>query len=289
MTTYVMPFWLWVGIVVFVLSVIIPAIVRIFRKPNPDSIRVRHDSRLKIISAYYGGIHGESDEEVTEKYLQPRIQGDALVGWVGANLFGAFQPVINLPKRLKIRYSFNGGEEKTVVRQENELLVLPEDTYLKGMDAPTSIKLRDELEKTQYIRAHDLGLEVSELFTPLQIEAFQMSRELRLLVRNAGNKPRLDPGDYPPSVEGTAAYSNEWDNTVGLWVAKLTHRYALDYGSRVKKLVHKFGIEGLSDEGLEMNAESVNSEMGIIYVAKALTDLALKMDFIRLLQDEEKK
>ena len=131
------------------------------------------------------------------------------------------------------------------------------------------------------------GSQSIELFLPLQMEAFQLSRELRHLVRNAGNKPRLDPNDYPHSAEGTAAYSNEWDNTAGLWVAKLTHRYALEYGPRVKQLVHKFGIEGLSDESLEMNAESVNSEMGIIYVSRALTDLALKMDFIRLLQEEK--
>ena len=87
-------------------------------------------SRLKILEARYG-VEGGPDADVAEKYLIPRIAGDSLVGWVGADLFGAFQPVINLHKRLKIRYSFDGSES-TVERPEHAMLVLPEDRFLKS-------------------------------------------------------------------------------------------------------------------------------------------------------------
>ena len=110
------------------------------------------------------------------------------------------------------------------------------------------IQFPDQGQKMDYEAVWKRGSQSIELFLPLQLEAFQLSRELRLLVLSAGNKPRSDPN------------ANEWDNTVGLWIAKLTHRYALDYGPRVKQLVHKFGMEGLYDEGLEIHAESVNSE-----------------------------
>jgi hypothetical protein len=287
---YSIPWYLWAGITALILSVIIPAAIGLFRKRKTVHAPLNVPSRLKIISAYYG-VDGGPDSDVADKYLRPRIVGDALAGWVGADLFGAFDPAIGIYKRLKVRYSFE-GREAIIERNESQLLVIPEDTYLKHLAEAghkLCIQFPNEGQKMDYEAVWRRGSQSIELFLPLQMEAFQLSRELRLLVRNAGNKPRLDPNDYPHSAEGTAAYSNEWDNTAGLWVGKLTHRYALDYGPRVKQLVHKFGIEGLSDEGLEIHAESVNSEMGIVYVARALTDLALKMDFIRLLQDEEKK
>ena len=86
-------------------------------------------SRLKIISAHYG-VEGGPDPDVYEKYLKPKIHGDALVGWVGADLFGGYQPVINAYKRLKVRYSFE-GREHTIVRGENQMIVIPEDDVLK--------------------------------------------------------------------------------------------------------------------------------------------------------------
>jgi hypothetical protein len=49
---------------------------------------------------------------------------------VGADLFGGFQPVINAHKRLKVRYTFE-GRESTVIRGENQMLVLPEDEFFK--------------------------------------------------------------------------------------------------------------------------------------------------------------
>lgn len=101
-------------------------------------------SRLKIISAYYGA-DGGPDVDVLDKYIKPRVHGDAFVGWAGADLFGGFQPVINAPKRLRVRYSFDGGEESTVIRHENEMLVLPEDRFLKEQIAIERNSAVDEL------------------------------------------------------------------------------------------------------------------------------------------------
>jgi len=99
-------------------------------------------SKLIVDSAYYG-IEGGADEEVSDKYLRPRIRGDALVGWIGADLFGAYQPVFGR-KRLKVCYSFQ-GKKATIVRQEDELLVLPEDPHLKELDGVLDQLQRDAL------------------------------------------------------------------------------------------------------------------------------------------------
>lgn len=87
-------------------------------------------SRLKIISAYFG-VDGGPDREVGEEFLQPRIRGDALAGWVGSDLFGPLDPAIGQHKRLKVHYSFD-GTDATVTRPENTMLVLPEDRFLKA-------------------------------------------------------------------------------------------------------------------------------------------------------------
>ncbi|MGA3131087.1 MAG: hypothetical protein ABSD59_09825 [Terracidiphilus sp.] len=89
----------------------------------------RPDNRLQIISAHYG-VEGDHDADVAENFIKPRVHGHALAGWVGADLFGGFQPVIGREKRVKVRYSFD-GIEATVERPEHALLVLPEDKFLK--------------------------------------------------------------------------------------------------------------------------------------------------------------
>lgn len=121
-------------------------------------------SRLKIISSYYG-VDGGPDEEVSDKYLRPKIcDGRSLAWWVGADLFGAFQSITGVKKRLKVQYSFD-GKEATVIRQENELLVLPEDPLLKAQaDKPPAIEL-----------------------TEIQIKAITLARELRSLA-NKGSR-----------------------------------------------------------------------------------------------------
>ena len=114
--------YLWIGIIVLGLSVAIPAILKLIRKwrSSPKTEVHQHSaSRLKILSAYYG-VDGGPDDDVADKYLRPRILGNALAGWVGSGLFGALDPAVGTYKRLKVRYSFD-GREAIIERRENEL------------------------------------------------------------------------------------------------------------------------------------------------------------------------
>lgn len=87
------------------------------------------DGRLKIISAHYG-VDGGPNADVAEEYLRPKVCGHSLAGWVGADLFGGFQPVIGLLKRVKVHYSFD-GTEGVVSKKEHELLVLPDPSLVE--------------------------------------------------------------------------------------------------------------------------------------------------------------
>ena len=139
----------WYGIIgLFVLTgVVFFFLILLLRKnspatpqppPNPISpqAQTEHnlssltpDGRLRIISAHYG-VDGGANADVAEEYLRPKVCGHSLAGWVGADLFGGFQPVIGLTKRVKVRYSFD-GTEGTISKKEHELLVLPDPSLVE--------------------------------------------------------------------------------------------------------------------------------------------------------------
>lgn len=157
-------------------------------------------SRLKIIEARYG-IEGGPDIEVTEQYLKPRLHGDSLVGFVGADLFGAFQPHTGPPpKRLKVRYAFD-GQESMILRTEGQMIVLPEDRFLKEQletcqrdKALEGNQARSELYRMQQFydqckaEKKELAAKV-ERFTPLQWEAVQLADDLLRFLLELGPPP----------------------------------------------------------------------------------------------------
>ena len=100
---------------------------------------------------------------MAEKYLRPRILGNSLAGWVGADLFGALDLAIGQHKRLKVGYSYE-GREAIVERRENELLVIPEDPYLKKQGGTV-------------------------LFSPLPTDALRLSSDLLEFLKLIGPPP----------------------------------------------------------------------------------------------------
>src|SRR5579862_1802454 len=210
---------LYIGILVLAASVGIPAIVRLIgasHRSNQQSVD-RSDSRLKIISAHYG-VEGGPDADVAEKYLRHKIGGDALVGWVGADLFGAFQPITGVKKRLKVHYSFD-GHESNIVRPEHALLVLPEDPYFK----------RCELSS-------------------LQCDALMLARKLRALVKEVGTKPHSESDPLPsdktrPYIEAKHHADNEG------WKTSLSEKYKNQFASLVVSILSRLAETGYDSRG----------------------------------------
>ena len=202
-----------------------------FQQPPP---------RLEIISARYGADEGP-DIEVADKYLRPRINGDSLVGFVGADLFGAYQPRIG-PKRLKIRYSFD-GEEATVVRRDQEMLVLPEDRCLKG-----------QLEECQRQKKLDQNQEPETklaMLLPVQIEAFQLAKDLRDFLAGLGPRPAFNGALQDGTNEGIERALSDLHARERPWDNKLLHGYSLRFAERVARMRHLLGERGLRSEVFE--------------------------------------
>jgi hypothetical protein len=289
---YSMPWYLWAGITVLAFSVIIPAVMGMVRKH-------RSPTKLKIVSATYG-VKGGPDEDVADKYLRPRIAGDALAGYVGSDLFGAFDPAIGKHKRVKIRYSYAGREE-TIERGENELLVLPEDPHLKQASQAADEAEADQLRREEIQRKAELWraqesrricdeerrealrqLEEAKsqlaLFTPLQIEAFQLAKDLRLFLKELGPRPQVSWGNLDPQ-DGMAKRMTEQNRLQQPWVAKLVYRYAREYAPRVKNLMLRIGETGLPAFQLGAYADGIVNEENVLTASNLLDGLAVQMNY----------
>jgi hypothetical protein len=242
-------------------------------------------SKLRIISSYYGGINGEADEEVTEKYLRPKICGDALVGWVGADLFGPFQPVINLPKRLIVHYSFS-GKEATVTRPENAMLVLPEDQFLKQQIEETS------REWDKKFKQCDLALEETKLQIPvaaygdspmlleLRKRIIVLATDLFGLLREKGPAP-----DNP--LNHMRVLNEEWsDRTTKWWQGyrlPLNAAYQHKFHLRVKDMIYELTEQNIKNRIADdkVTKEDVDPE-DIRKLASDLVETAAGMDVTQL-------
>ncbi|HYG75250.1 MAG TPA: DUF3395 domain-containing protein [Planctomycetota bacterium] len=76
-------------------------------------------SKLKILSAFYGDLPDGNKTDVTQK-VQFRVRADALSIDAVNDIFG--DPAEGVGKKLKVEYSFNGGEKKTKEVGEGEKL-----------------------------------------------------------------------------------------------------------------------------------------------------------------------
>lgn len=232
-------------------------------------------SKLRIISSYYGGINGEADEEVTEKYLRRRVYGDALVGWVGADLFGPFQPVINLPKRLIVRYSFS-GQEATVTRPENAMLVLPEDQFLK-QQLESCQQRTLELEHVK----GEAKPSLPNLFSPLQLEAFQLAKELRNFLIELGARPEAPTEEDYEGIRDAedSDYLDGLEMKHKLWVNQLVYGYASRFSERAVKLLHRLGEQGVPVSAWQEKVKSITTEWDIKEIAKELPKFGIRLDY----------
>jgi hypothetical protein len=124
--------WGMLALGVFV-ALILGLLLRIHRLPEEAALAVsdrppRQIQKLKIISAVYGSNETEDHADVTET-LQGLAIGDTLAVTINKDLFG--DPAIGKAKRLQVSYSYGSSAVVKIERRESDLMVLPEDTFLK--------------------------------------------------------------------------------------------------------------------------------------------------------------
>ncbi len=119
-----------------------------------------------------------------------------------------------------------------------------------------------------------------QLFTPLQLEAFGMAKEMRDWLRSI--PPRLSADIAIPAdgnADGTAAYlvayaeaqTNPWDEKFG-------HDYAGKFSDRLTALTHKIGATGMNVSELEQHCKWAGSEENILHAIQVLKRLGSEME-----------
>ncbi|MCU1248747.1 MAG: hypothetical protein JWQ49_1776 [Edaphobacter sp.] len=223
-------------------------------------------SKLVIHSANYG-IEGK-DSDVTATIRSHA--NSALVVRVGADLFHGFDPLVGVLKRLKVRYSFE-GHEATVERPETELLVIPEDPYLK--QAAT--------------REHERRLEsannVDGLFTALQIEAFRLARELDVLMKRIPvPKAETYQKDFPTQTEWHEAFTKAWTPHEEA-LPKVRAEYSHVLAPKVKDVVLRLRKEGCKeDTWIDQWFEQIPNELYLRTLRDKIVAMAHDLDGVHL-------
>ena len=132
----------------------------------------------------------------------------------------------------------------------------------------------------------------SLLFSPLQIEAFQLAKELREFYEGLEPKPEYDKAllkeDIPRGIADVLTRNNKWQEEAD----KLTNGYKLRFAGKVADMKHRFGEVGLSSrvfdavENLEVN---FNSETTIPNLAREIERLAVDVNYPDLHKLERKR
>lgn len=114
-----------------------------------------------------------------------------------------------------------------------------------------------ESDTAAQAKTNSVGSEAPALhmlsFTPLQTEIFQLVRDLRKLLKDAGPAPVLET-KYPGPISKTAnaqarqvreeliqIETNEWMNKHSEWARKIIYRYREQFSDRVKKFRDSLG------------------------------------------------
>jgi hypothetical protein len=173
------------------------------------------ESRLKIIEAHYG-VEGINDPDVTA-YLLKRQAGNSFAEPIGADLFGAFDPVDGKLKRLKVRYSYD-GKEATIERPQHAWLILPEDAFLK--------RQVDELKP------------IAAVFPPLQFRLIGLAKRLRKMLAELPSPGQLNHAGTSEERTALMVRHSEWDQ-------KIVYRYEGAFSSEVGQLESHIGKDDL--------------------------------------------
>jgi hypothetical protein len=187
------------------------------RNPTPSEGKLttlasgKPPSKLVIHDAVWGpkwpaGTPGILDVNVTE--ILQDLARDGLVVLASNNLIG--DPAPNMRKRLRVEYSYGNSNRLTVEREEDGILVLPEDPYLK---------------------------KVEMLFSPLQIEILRLSRDLRQMLKDAGPAPELRNAGFMMKGDDTST----WMEAYSQWARRIIYRYRGEFASRVKTVMISLG------------------------------------------------
>ncbi len=210
------------------------------------------------------------------------------VDWWGMAMLGVFVAVLWI---VLLKWQ---GRREPITKTDQSPEQLPHKAELERCksdlyeSAKSNLEYREERDRSDEERRR--LQEQLEVFTPLQLDAFRLAKDLINFLHDMGNRPEGRPQSaFPNTREGLEDFLNERTAIPRPWLEKLRHRYAKNYAARVKKMVHEFGEQNLDVSNLGNFESQVDSEMEVVTVRKELVRLSHDMDLIYIIDPEAKK
>jgi hypothetical protein len=120
------------------------------------------------------------------------------------------------------------------------------------------------------------------IFTPLQMEAFSLSKDLLKFIESLGPYPVLPNPKYPRIGDSGDHIFRHNDEVRWPWVIKLKTAYEADYSSRLKTFLVSLGREGQDDMFLSSFKDQIKDLENIHAIRARLWVIASRKEKIDL-------
>ena len=189
----------------------------------------RVQSKLQIVSAVYMVPTGEGEQYDVADCLRHMVCGNSLVidvenhsFVVGDRNYVPEDPKKDFKKWLRVEYRYGTRLETTTIeRIEGTRMVLPEDTFVKALLFEAESQLSG--------------------FSPLQMKAFRLARDLANFHRDAMSS---HPGDIDPSKESLEVVHMHSDKRIE-WRKRVQSGYERRFTKEIDGLILEFGEVGI--------------------------------------------
>lgn len=133
---------------------------------------------------------------------------------------------------------------------------------------------------------YNLGVKAEHLFSPLQMEAFQLAKELGRLLETLPSVTELNQDDFAHNAQGVAdylmAHQAAWEPREKAF-AMIRARYAHSLGARVRDVVLRLRIEGFgSDSWIDQWFDDAPNELYLKPIQDTLVAMAHEVNGIKL-------
>src|SRR5271166_379678 len=116
----------------------------------------------------------------------------------------------------------------------------------------------EELREAQ-ARDRPSDRQEATLFTPLQIDALKLRRDLQLFLKEIGPERTFNSTQFVEDSDRNAASLAEWHNAVVPFRNELKAKYALRFRESAIRIYHQFSAEGITDHHLATLADTARS------------------------------
>jgi hypothetical protein len=139
----------------------------------------------------------------------------------------------------------------------------------------------DEERREALRKAEEIEAQLS-IFSPLQIQAFRLARDMGNYLTSLGPKPTISEMDFPDTADGRFRLIHARFDAEEPWLVRLRSKCDEDFLPRLQSIINQFGMIGKADTLLNPHRAHIAIEEEFEEVRSRLVALAHSVDGIFL-------